>query len=90
VPKLKTNNKGAPAPKSNAERQQKLRESREAQGLKEVRGIYATEQNERLIKAYAKTSSTTSGRMEKRLEKKCNAIVGLRSKTRLQHTGLSA
>ena len=48
-------NKDAPAPKSVTERQQKLRESREAQGLKEVRGIYATEQNEKLIKAYAKT-----------------------------------
>jgi hypothetical protein len=47
--------KGAKAPKSVKERQQKLRESRDAQGLKEVRGIYTTEQNERLIKSYAKT-----------------------------------
>lgn len=40
--------------KSTADRQKALRERRAAQGLIEVRGIYATEENAKRIKQYAK------------------------------------
>jgi hypothetical protein len=41
--------------KSNAERQEALRNRKKAEGLKEVRGIYATDEQEKLIKEYAKS-----------------------------------
>lgn len=40
--------------KSTADRQKALRERRAAQKLYEVRGIYATEENAKRIKQYAK------------------------------------
>lgn len=42
-------------PKSNAERQEALRERKKEQGLKEIRNIYATPEHEKLIKEYAKS-----------------------------------
>jgi len=39
---------------SNKEKQQRLRDRRAAEGLTEVRGIYASEENHAKIKAYAK------------------------------------
>jgi hypothetical protein len=41
--------------KSNAERQDALRQRKKEAGLKEVRGIYATPENELLIKQFAKS-----------------------------------
>lgn len=41
--------------KANAKRQAAIRARREAQGLKEVRNIYATPEHEKLIKEYAKS-----------------------------------
>lgn len=41
--------------KANAKRQAAIRARREAQGLKEVRNIYATPEDAKLIKKYAKS-----------------------------------
>lgn len=45
--------------KSTADRQKALRERRAAQKLYEVRGIYATEENAKRIKQYAKLLAQT-------------------------------
>ena len=39
---------------SNKEKQQRLRDKRAAEGLTEVRGIYASAEDQKKIKAYAK------------------------------------
>lgn len=49
-----SNKKVAPAPKSNSERQAALRARRAQANLVEVRGIYASAENARLIKEFAK------------------------------------
>lgn len=41
-------------PLTNAEKQQRLRDNRAAEGLTEVRGLYAKPENHAKIKAYAK------------------------------------
>jgi len=44
--------------KTSTDRSQALRERRHSQGLKEVRGIWATPEQEKLIKEYAKKLSS--------------------------------
>ena len=50
-----TNEKGAKAPKSNAEYQATYRAKKAAEKLHEVRGIYASEENTAKIKKFAET-----------------------------------
>jgi hypothetical protein len=49
-----TNPKGAPAPTPNALRQREFRARKKAAQLHEVRGIFATDEDEAAIKAFAK------------------------------------
>jgi hypothetical protein len=49
-----SNDKGAKAPRSNAERQAAFRAKKAAEKLQEVRGIFATQENAAKIRRYAR------------------------------------
>ena len=53
-----SNDKGAKAPQSNAERQATYRARKAADKLREVRGIFATEENALKIRQFAQSLKT--------------------------------
>jgi hypothetical protein len=56
-----SNDKGAKAPKSNADRQAAYRARKAQNGLIEVRGIFSTAENAEKIRLYAQKLSDRAG-----------------------------